>query len=217
MESEPILYRAGDEPVAITQKVLLTDIDNNLMFSARIALTENYKTGDLLSLGGGSNSTISASFNTVKGELLLSGKDSKANYEAALHRVLFSRSVTEDTTGSTRTVALSVNDSIDDSNVVSRIIQIRTEVVPEVSIVNAFTPNNDGVDDYWDFVNLQFYTKVEISVFDPNGTRVFECGDRDCKWDGKNKGRELPAGPYFYTINLDSGKRTYRGTVSILK
>jgi len=153
----------------------------------------------------------------VKGELLLSGRDSKANYETALHQVLFSRSVTEDTTRSTRTVALSVNDSIDDSNVVSRIIQITTEVVPEVSLVNAFTPNNDGVDDYWDFINLQFYTKIEISVFDQNGIRVFDCGDPDCKWDGKNKGRELPAGPYFYTINLDSGTRTYRGTVTILK
>jgi gliding motility-associated-like protein len=217
MESEPILYRAGDDPVAITTKVHLTDIDNNFMFSARIALTGNYKNGDLLSLGGGPNSTISAAFNSVKGELLLSGKDSKANYETALHNVLFSRPVTEDTSRSIRTVALSVNDSIDDSNVVSRIITITTKVIPEFSIVNAFTPNNDGFNDYWDFVNLQLYTKIEISVFDQNGIRVFDCGDQDCKWDGKNKGRELPAGLYFYTINLDSGKWAYRGTVTILK
>ena len=109
-----------------------------------------------------------------------------------------------------------MRDSSHDSNVASRIIRI-TNQFPELSIVNAFTPNSDKVNDDWDFVNLQFYKEIKIAVFDENGSRVFDCGDKACKWDGKNKGRDLPAGPYFYSINLNGGKRTYRGTVTILK
>ncbi len=109
-----------------------------------------------------------------------------------------------------------MNDSIADSNAPSRIIRI-TKVFTELSIVNAFTPNSDGVNDFWDFVNLQFYTEIKIAVYDQNGIRVFDCVNQDCKWDGKIKGKELPVGPYFYNIDLDSGKRTYHGTVTILK
>ncbi len=216
METEPVLYSLGDAPVAVTTKILLSDIDNGFMFSARIALTENYKKGDLLSLEGGSNPNIASTFDAVKGELQLAGKDSKSNYETALHNVLFSSSISGDSALSAKKVSITVNDSIDDSNVASRIVRI-TNVFPELSIVNAFTPNNDGVNDYWDFINLQFYTEIKIAVFDQNGIRVFDCHDRDCKWDGKIKGNALPAGPYFYRIDLDSGKRTYQGTVTILK
>ena len=88
---------------------------------------------------------------------------------------------------------------------------------PELSLVNAFTPNSDGVNDYWDFVNLQFYSEINIAVFDQNGVRVFDCKEKNCKWDGRIGGKELPVGPYFYNIDLDSGKRKYRGTVTILK
>jgi gliding motility-associated-like protein len=113
-------------------------------------------------------------------------------------------------------VAIVVRDSSADSNIASRTIKITNEF-PELGIVNAFTPNSDRVNDYWDFKNLQFYKQIKIAVFNEDGVRVFDCGDKGCKWDGKNRGNELPAGPYFYSISLNDGKRTYRGTVTILK
>jgi gliding motility-associated-like protein len=216
IESEPILYALGDQPISISNKLILNDIDNVSMFGARIALTEDYKNGDLLSLDATSNPRILSTFDPAKGELVLSGKDSKSNYESALHNVKFSSPISGDTALLNKKVTIVVNDSIDDSNVVSRMIKI-TKVFPELSLVNAFTPNSDGVDDFWDFVNLEFYTEIRIAVFDQNGMQVFDCDDKDCKWDGKIKGKELPAGPYFYSIDLDSGKRTYRGIVTILK
>ncbi len=76
LETEPILYSLGDAPTPVTKNILLSDIDNGFMFSARIALTENYKNGDMLTLDGASKS-ITSSFDGVKGELLLVGKDSK--------------------------------------------------------------------------------------------------------------------------------------------
>ena len=102
------------------------------------------------------------------------------------------------------------------SNVVTRLVRI-TEVFPELDIVNAFTPNDDGVNDTWDIVNLQFYTAIKIAVYDSEGRQVFTCESGDCEWDGTIDGKELPFGTYFFTINLNEGLRTYKGTVTILK
>ena len=216
IETDSILYELGDKPTPISKEVILSDMDDSFMCSARIALTENYKKGDLLTLDGAANPNIKSTYNALNGELVLSGKDSKSNYETALHNVFFSCPISGDTSLSIRQVSIVVKDSTADSNLASRIIQIKNEF-PALSIVNAFTPNSDRVNDYWDFVNLQFYKEIKIAVFDQNGIRVYDCAEKDCKWDGKNKGKELPAGPYYYSINLDKGKRTYRGTVTILK
>jgi len=78
-------------------------------------------------------------------------------------------------------------------------------------------PNGDGVNDVWDILNLQFYTKINISIYAPGGVRVFDCSNQDCTWDGKFNGKELKPGPYFYTIDLNDGKRRYQGSVTILK
>jgi len=105
---------------------------------------------------------------------------------------------------------------LDFSNSVNRIVSI-TEVLPDIGFVDAFTPNADGVNDEWDFLNLDFYSQVELSIFDRNGTRVFECKTNDCTWVGKMNGKELPPGPYFYTLYLNGGKRKYQGIVTILR
>jgi len=216
IESGLLLYDLGDTPIPISNELIVSDVDDSFMSSARITLMENYKKGDLLTWVRTVGSAIIPAFNAEKGELLLTGKDSKSNYETALHHILFSRPISGDTAQSVRIVAIAVKDSSAESNLATRVIRI-TNAFPELSIVNAFTPNSDKVNDNWDFVNLQFYKEINISVVDQNGIRVFDCSDKACLWDGKNKGNELPAGPYFYTINLDRGKRTYHGTVTLLK
>jgi len=148
--------------------------------------------------------------------LELTGKDSRANYEVAITKILFSSSVTGDATISDKLISLFVKDSSDFSAPVARVISI-TEVFPELSLVNAFTPNDDGVNDTWDFVGLDVYSSIAISIFDRNGTNVFECKTKDCEWNGKVNGKALPPGPYFYTIYLNGGKRKYQGTVTILR
>jgi len=216
IETTPVLYSLGDPAIPVSTTILISDIDNANMFSATISIIENFTNGDQLSYRPESGSPITATYNSATGILDLTGKDTRANYEAALAKVLFSSPVTGDAEVSDKRVAFVVRDSLDDSNIVSRIVSI-TEVFPEVSIVNAFTPNDDGVNDYWDFVDLDYYSDIDIRVFDRNGSLVFQCNTVDCKWDGKKNGRALPPGPYFYTIYLNGGKRKYQGTVTILR
>ncbi len=217
IEPDAILYELGDPAIAVTDKVLVNDIDSDDMIGARITVTDGHRAGDLLALSGDNGTIIKPSFDATKGELVLSGKDSRANYQAALRNVVFSSPISSDTTKVTKKISLVVTDGSEvDSNPVSRTIEI-TKVFPELSMVSAFTPNNDGVNDEWDFLNLQYYSAIKIAVFDQNGNRVYDCGNKNCRWDGKFNGKELPAGPYLYSIELDDGKRTYHGTVTILK
>ncbi|MBX2971046.1 MAG: gliding motility-associated C-terminal domain-containing protein, partial [Cyclobacteriaceae bacterium] len=216
IELTPVLYSLGDPAIPVSTSILISDIDNANMFSATISITENFTNGDQLSYRSETGSPITAAYNSATGILELTGKDTRANYEAALAKVMFSSPVTGEATISDKRVAFVVRDSLDASNVVSRIVSI-TEVFPELGIVNAFTPNGDGVNDYWDFVDLDYYSEIEIRVFDRNNSLVFHCKEVDCKWDGKKNGVELPVGPYFYTIYLNGGKRKYQGTVTILK
>jgi len=215
IESAPIQYSLGDL-VPVTQKLTVNDIDNNFIHSAKITIAENYSSGDNLSLGSAANSKIVAAFNSTKGELTLTGKDSKSNYETALSQVLFNIPVSGNVTLSSKTLTIVVNDSTANSNAVSRIVEI-TEVFPELDLVNSFTPNNDGVNDQWDIGNLNLYSKIKLFIFNAEGIKVFTCTDQTCQWDGKLKGQDLPAGPYLYTIDLNDGKRKYQGTVTILK
>ncbi|WKZ60950.1 MAG: MBG domain-containing protein [Cyclobacteriaceae bacterium] len=216
IELTPVLYSLGDPAIPVSTSILISDIDNANMFSATISIVENFTNGDLLSYRPETGSPITVTYNSAIGMLELTGKDTRANYEAALAKITFSSPVTGAATISDKRIAFVVRDSLDASNVVSRIVSI-TEVFPEVSIVNAFTPNGDGVNDYWDFVGLDFYSDIEIRVFDRNNSLVFHCQSVDCKWDGRKNGVELSAGPYFYTIYLNGGKRKYQGTVTILK
>ncbi|MBN8577717.1 MAG: gliding motility-associated C-terminal domain-containing protein [Cytophagales bacterium] len=216
IESTPVLYSLGDPAVRVTSNLVINDVDDNYMFSAKVTIAERFTRGDVLSLEAGYSPQILVSYNGTTGELELSGKDTRANYQTALTKVLFSSPVSGDAEVSDKRIAFTVKDSVDVSNAMSRIVTI-TEVFPEVDIVNAFTPNGDGVNDEWYFGNLDFYSQVHLTIFDRNGDRVFECKTNDCAWDGKLNGKVLAPGPYFYTLFLNGGKRKYQGTVTILR
>ncbi len=83
-------------------------------------------------------------------------------------------------------------------------------LVPELKIPNVFTPNGDGVNDFWEIPYFgEKFRSVEI--YDRHGTRVFRSTDPAFRWDGGN----LPAGQYFYVIEVDEIK--YKGSISLIK
>ena len=86
-----------------------------------------------------------------------------------------------------------------------------------MKIYSAFTPNGDGKNDTWYFDNLDAYTSINISVFNDAGQRVFQCTTASCSWDGTYEGKPVDSGPYFYTVDLNDGKRKFQGTVTVLK
>jgi gliding motility-associated-like protein len=71
-----------------------------------------------------------------------------------------------------------------------------------LTIVNTFSPNGDGVNDFWYIKNIENYPNADISVFTRYGQRVSQNIGYSKPWDGNYKGAVLPAGTYYYIIDL---------------
>lgn len=108
--------------------------------------------------------------------------------------------------------------------VVSEVVVAQDEVLSyEGQIPNVFTPDNNGVNDYFQFVegfqpaSFEFFS---MKVYNRWGQLLFESGDTQFKWDGTFEGRPLPEGVYFWIANAQahcgSGMET-KGVVHITR
>ena len=74
-------------------------------------------------------------------------------------------------------------------------------------INNAFSPNNDGINDYWKIDGIENYPGSKVKVIDRFGTVVL---DRIVKghfsWNGEYLSRKLATGNYWYHIILSDGR-----------
>lgn len=83
-------------------------------------------------------------------------------------------------------------------------------------IMNLFTPNNDGINDYWEIPSLDDYGRCEVRVYNRWGKLVFHSSDYHNEWDGLSDGTPVPAAAYYYIISSEnSGVIT--GTVNIVR
>ncbi len=77
-----------------------------------------------------------------------------------------------------------------------------TVIAPGVIIPNTFTPNNDGINDYWDIPHINDFPGAEISIFNRDGQLVFHSIDYSHPFNGNYNGKKLPVGTYYYLIDL---------------
>jgi gliding motility-associated-like protein len=99
----------------------------------------------------------------------------------------------------------------------SAVATILLEILDIPVIRNTFTPNGDGKNDLWEIDNLEPYPNVITDVFNRYGAVVFHATGPGKYWDGKYKGQNVPAGTYYYTINLGNGQKALSGYVTVLR
>ncbi len=70
---------------------------------------------------------------------------------------------------------------------------------------NVFTPNNDGMNDFFAPFPFCFVESVDLKVFDRWGVLMYETTDPQILWDGTNSQNKEPAaeGTYFYTCKVN--------------
>jgi gliding motility-associated-like protein len=97
-------------------------------------------------------------------------------------------------------------------------------VSPEhtVFIPNVFTPNGDGLNDYFEvFGNKEAWKQFSASIYDRWGEKVYETDDMNFKWDGIYKGKLLKPGVFVYTIKviyLDNfSEKLFKGSVTLVR
>ncbi|MFZ9982714.1 MAG: gliding motility-associated C-terminal domain-containing protein, partial [Cyclobacteriaceae bacterium] len=80
-------------------------------------------------------------------------------------------------------------------------------------IPEAFTPNNNGKNDLWIIRGLASFPDNKVTVFNRWGNKVYEAAPYNNDWDGLSNsnlttgGARVPAGSYFYVLELGNGKR----------
>ncbi len=89
-------------------------------------------------------------------------------------------------------------------------------VYQKIIVPNAFSPNNDGINDRWNITALNTYPNSEVSVFNRYGQIVFHSINYT-PWNGTFNGKPLPVGTYYYIIDLKNNTKQQSGWVEILR
>ena len=71
---------------------------------------------------------------------------------------------------------------------------------------NAFSPNGDTNNDFWVIQGSQNYMDCTISIFNKQGSNVFEQKGYTNNWDGTFEGKQLPQGTYYYVLTCPDEK-----------
>lgn len=74
-----------------------------------------------------------------------------------------------------------------------------------VLIPNAFTPNGDGINDYYNIIRSGNYPSNTLKIYNHLGQLVYETTGYANQWGGiGNNGKKVPQGSYFYIFSLDN-------------
>jgi len=87
-------------------------------------------------------------------------------------------------------------------------------VLPEFQIPDAFSPNGDGVNDFFDIRGIDAYPGNSLVLINRWGSEVFRAEGYLGGWNGvTDGGAELPVGTYFYRLELGPGLDVLSGYV----
>jgi len=79
--------------------------------------------------------------------------------------------------------------------------EVCVQPVPLIFVPNAFSPNGDGNNDFFEIKGL-FLKNVRIHIYNRWGNRVFEAQNLTSAWDGKlPDGQVAPEGVYVFVIS----------------
>ena len=92
-------------------------------------------------------------------------------------------------------------------------------------IPTAFTPNNDGINDFFYPISSGVFKIQSLRIFNRNGELIFQNGsfkpnDKTKGWDGKYKGQVADTGNYIYTIEIicnNNNSLSFSGNILLLK
>ncbi len=109
-------FSGGGSPVVLDGSLTVTDTDSgDMLAGATIAITNGFLSGDVLNFTN--TGSITGSYDSTTGTLVLTGADSVADYQAALQSVTYSFSPSDgDPTGggsdTSRTISFTVDDGV---------------------------------------------------------------------------------------------------------
>lgn len=91
-------------------------------------------------------------------------------------------------------------------------------------IPDAFSPNGDGINDYFEIIGIKQFAENKISIFNRWGNKVYESvrygiSSTPLFWDGKSNtgflmgNEDLPSGTYYYVLKLGRSEKPVAGSI----
>lgn len=80
----------------------------------------------------------------------------------------------------------------------------------DYKLPNVFTPNGDGINDYYRPGNYSFVERIDMKIYNRWGTLVYKTENPDINWDGKrmNTNQLVPPGVYYYVCDVYENRLT---------
>ena len=73
----------------------------------------------------------------------------------------------------------------------------------EIDVPDAFSPNDDEINDLWKITGLSSYSRSRLTIYDRWGQQVFRSIAYPLPWNGESNGTQVPVGTYYYVIELN--------------
>lgn len=73
-----------------------------------------------------------------------------------------------------------------------------------------FTPNNDGINDFWKIQFSETEPNIKVYIYDRYGKFLKSLASNDKGWDGTYQNNQLPSSDYWFLVIRESGLE-YRG------
>jgi gliding motility-associated-like protein len=106
----------------------------------------------------------------------------------------------------------------------SQLLQREFELIPvdgQILMPTAFSPNGDDINDIVKVEGPGLEKLIYFRIYNYTGNLLFETTNLSEGWDGKYKGKEQPAGIYFYKVKAkiynDSREYEKEGAVKLVK
>jgi gliding motility-associated-like protein len=98
--------------------------------------------------------------------------------------------------------------------------EIVVQVIPasmdqRVQLPKVFTPNNDGIEDTWNWSDTEPFESCKLTIYNRFGQKIYESISYDNSWDGSVNGSPLQEDAYYYVITCDNEDLT--GAVRIVR
>jgi large repetitive protein len=84
-----------------------------------------------------------------------------------------------------------------------------TILCDDIIIYNGFSPNGDGINDFFVIEGLEKYPDHNLCVFNRWGNKVLDVKEYKNDWSGSWSNQTLPDGTYYYVLNKGDGKVVY--------
>ncbi len=105
-------------------------------------------------------------------------------------------------------------------SVITTTLKLRKPIEECIRLNNAFTPNGDGINDYWILYRSFCFKKLEVNVYNRYGSLVYHSSDYKNDWMGTYKNKPVPDGTYYCVIKLisfDNKESVFKNNVTILR